>query len=349
MKPIATMLSRFWYSVFHDRVPGLIDEKDPRNFGAHVIAGRVTRDDLTDEDFSTVLFDELIDQKNTDFCVGCGEAYAKEATEGMKMSWAGAFANTCRYMGSIPSWGMSILTMKKAAVQYGVPERGLWEYDGNRDRSADWTRMTQEVKDNAVRHADDSYFEVSPESGLDQFDTFRAYLNKFRTNKVVIQTGVDGHNVTLIGQEKVNGEMKLYGPDSYGNRSLKYRIGSSVNGYRYFSRWEANQLFTGYMSFDMPRSLAELLAKYDGKAVKLEAIPECYFISEGKRHLLKNEAVAWSYGTLLFGDDNVFVLTYDEMNLIPIGEAASFDGGKNAPIIRRLLEKTNRLELINEN
>jgi hypothetical protein len=328
-------------------VRGLWDERDDRNFAARVIAGEVTKVDLIDYDFQTCE-PTLKHQGASDFCVGYSKAYAKEATEEKTMSGPGAFAMGCRTLGYIPEWGISILQVMKAAVKYGVPEDRLWPLTGDRKHDADWLEMNEETVRNAELHKDRSYFEIQGINEMDRFDQFRAYLHKFKDSKAVIETGVDGHAVTLIGQKWHDGELCLFGPDSYGKWNYNYRWGKCVDGYRYFNRNDARYLFIGYMAFDMPRSLAELLNAYDGKAVKLESSNDCYLIEKGERQLLVNEAVAWSHNTLLFGEDYVFVLTDEEMSEIPLGKPASFSDGANADIVRRILEKVNRTDLINE-
>ena len=339
----------FIYNVLKRPVRGLYDERDERNFGARVIAGEITEDDLTDEEFRTCEL-ELQHQGASDFCVGYGKAYGKQATEGRLMSGPGAFAMGARAMGYIPDWGISILQVMKGAVKFGVPEYRLWPLTGNRNHDANWENMSQTVLANAELHKDKSFFEIWGIMEMHRFDQIRAYLNKFRDEKIVIQTGVDGHNVTLNGQAKhpETGELCLVGPDSYGNWNYNYRYGKCINGYRYFNRHDAMYLFVPYFSFDMPRELAELLNTYDGKAVKLQSEPHCYLVKNGQKHLLKNEATAWSHNTLLFGENFVFVLTQEEFDLIPVGKPASFGEGANHEIVRRILEKTGRADLINE-
>jgi hypothetical protein len=327
----------------------IYDETDSRNFNSSNIAGQISKEDLVDLDFVNFMPAEFIDQVSTDFCVGCGEAYAKEATEGKPMSWNGAFALCCKLLGYIESWGTSILRMKKAGQKYGVPCRELWPYrqDKSRDWNADWKNMPQNVLDDALFHKDDSYWEVDIPWGWDDFDAFRATLWKFRTKKIVIQCAVDKHNVTLVGQKMIEGIMYLVGIDSYGTRSQNYRVGKSINGIRYFTRSEANLLSTGYFSIDIGRTLAELLNKYNEKAVKTDDSPDCFLIKNGQRHNLVNEYVAMSNNCLLFEPLNVYTISKDEMNLIPEGETAKFREGANWQIVQRLLEKFDKKEIIN--
>jgi len=334
--------------VLRKPVGGLYEEVDPRNFGAHVIAGEVTEEDLIEEEFSNIEIKELIHQKSTDFCVGCTKAYGKLHSEGVKMSWAGAFAMGCRARGWFTGWGISVLQVMRGAVKYGVPDERMWPYTGNRNYSANWRNMPQRVLNNAMKHRDESFFQIYGIAEMDRFDQFRAYLNKFRDRGVIIQTGIDAHSVTLIGQKYHNGELCLYGPDSYGGWNHNYRRGKCVDGYRYFNRDDSRYLFVGYMSFDMKRDLAELLNTYDGKAVKTEGGKECYLVSGGKRRHLRNEAIAWSHNTLLFGEDNVFVLSMEELTAIPTGTDAEFDEGANRDVVLRILAKVGRTDMIND-
>lgn len=338
----------FRVNILKRHVHGLFEAVDSRNFGAKVIAGAVTIDDLTRKDFNVFLPDVLINQSTSDFCVGASNAYRKQATEGLPMSWAGAFAMAMRSQGYVSSWGTSILEMMKGCQKYGIPENRFWPWTGNRDYCADWKNMSQLVLDNAVKHRDGSFFQIEPMSGWDKFDIFRAYLWKLKDRKIAVQTGADAHAITLVGQVTMDGEIHLFGPDSYGINAPNYGFGRTIDGYRYFTRQEVNQMFTGYIGLDMPRSLAELLVRYDGKAIKKASVNDCYLVKDGQKHFLKNEAIAWSHNTLLFGEDYVFALTEEEFEEIPMGEQATFDSGSNRAIILRILEKVGKTDLINE-
>lgn len=329
---------------------GLYEEHDPATFGAKVLRGSVVKSDLTDEEFS-VLNPTLIHQLDSDFCVGGSRNYGAQATEKdtePAYSYAFAFA-VSKFWGDINAFGTSILAMCKGAVEYGICVRSLWNYQKNkRNYYANPQNIPPEAYNNAAKHKAGSYFKIEGQSGWDNFDLFRAYLNKFRDKKCVIHTGVDAHAITLIGQKKINGELKLYGPDSYGEDSIGYRVGKSVNGFRYFNRWEADQLMGAYILVDMPRDLAELLASYDGKAIKVDKKADCYLVKGGEKHLLKSEPIAWSHNTLLFDPDFVSVLSQEDFDKIPVGEPANFKSGKNWQIVQRILEKTNNLKLLED-
>lgn len=325
------------------------DEVDARTFGAEAVFGLALKSDLTEEDFTTVFITQpWINQGSTDFCVGTGKAYFKTVTEMINMSWAGAFAMGARSMGYVPKWGISILQVMKGAVKYGVPEERLWkfqEWNGTKKSGrayfADWRNMPSEVLANSEDHKDESFVVIYAQPGMDRFDQFRSYLKKFskQGKPIVIQTGVDAHNVTIIGQKKMDGEMKIFGPDSYGIRSINYRVGKSINGFRYFSRSEANQLFNGYIALDIPRAVTELLHKYNGLAIKASDGEDCYLVKEGMKRLLRNETVAWSHGIYFSVDVDIFTLPKHEFDLIPVGNPMAFQNGPLKPIVIRIAEK----------
>jgi len=327
-------------------IHGCYDEVDERTFGAKVIAGNVTRGDITEENFKTFAFKNFINQDWTDFCVGCSGAYAKEASELKgQMSWVGAYALACRYIGYVPPYGMSIINMMKARIQYGIPEEKFYPFNSRKRKSemANWKNLPPEAIENAYSHRDKSFFVLYSPRGWDRFDTFRAFMNKLRDKKIIVNTGVDGHAVSLAEQKRFGDERRIGGPDSYGLKDVKYRLGISVDGMRYFNRAEINQFFNGYIGLDMDRTLAELLNKYDGKAVKVEGNPQCWLIKDGKRRDLKNEATAWAYNTLLFDPHNVSTLEEAELRMIPEGSPVLYKNGEFYPIVQRMLEKVSTM------
>lgn len=327
---ILNIIKNYIISWKYRNMPKVYDEYDPNAFGADVVAGEVTRDDLTDKDFQTITLLEWVDQRWTDFCVGAGRSYGGQGTEKRVMSWRGAFALGCKYLGYIPGWGISIMAVCMGAVKWGTPEKELCKFDWTKTRNwnADWRNISGEAMLNAAKHKQNSATVIKIQPGWDKFDTFRAYLNKFKDKKIVIQTGVDGHNCTLFGQKVISGEIKIYGPDSYGRKDKNYRIGKCVDGIRYFARSEVNQLFNGYIVFDIERELVELLNQVNNKGIKLEGNPDVYIVYNGQKHLLKNEFAMWCWDIRDFPEpQDVFVLPEYEFNKIPEGaEAIYYEG-----------------------
>ena len=326
-----------WYGKKRD---GLFDEKDSRSYDLGASGITVTKEDLPIEQFRTFQ-PTLLDQFDSDSCVGFSGAYGSEATEGQVSSGAFLFSMSKKVMHrDWRSWGTSILGMCKAKCKVGVCKKELWDYKrGKRAYYANYNNIPQEAHDDASKHKGQSYFEVRRQNGMDMYDTMRAILNKYREKRIVIHTGKTAHAWTLIGCGE-NGE-GIERVDSYGERTLNY-------GFAFINRSVANSLFTPMVVFDMERELAELLNAYNGKAVKTDEDKECHLIKGGKKHHLKNECVGWSNGVLLFDDNFVHMILKDELDKIPTGEPAKFEDGINYPIVQRILEKTNKLELINE-
>lgn len=338
------MFKKFLRKLIKEEKPyfGCFDEQDERTFGAEVIGGQVEKSDLTDKDFKTCDFPDLIFQDWTDFCVGCSAAYSKQATEnkGM-MSWPGAYALACKYIGYIPEFGMGIITMMKARCAYGIPEYYLYPFDTKKTKVqlANWNNIPPMAIKNALEHRDKSFFIINVLPGWSKFDAFRAYLNKFKDDKVTINTGINNHAVTLCEQKTINGELRIGGPDSYGQHGLKYPIGITINGWRYFNKKEVVNFFGGYIGTDMSRTLAELLVAYTGKAIKVENDSKCWLVKDGKRRYIRNEAIAWANNTLLYDDNFVIVVKEEELNSIPVGNPLTYTEGQNYPIVQRVLEK----------
>lgn len=332
------------------RKPGCIQEVDNRNYLGKNLAGDISAKDLVNIEFSNATISELIDQKYTDFCVACGSAYASEATEGKPMSWAGMYKIYCKYIGYVPGYGASILKVLMAKTKYGIPERQFDDFKAEKGRNwnADPANLSIEALNNASFHKSQSVWEANRPYGWDRFDCFRAWLWKFHDKKIVIQTGVDSHNVTIIGQKKhpITGELCLYGPDSYGTQSLNYRIGKSIDGWRYWSRAEANQLPTGNFVFDIPVDLAKLLNTYNEKAIKTADKPDCYIVRNGQKHSLVNEIVALSNNCLMYDPNNVYIVSQEEFDAIPTGEPVKFRDGKNWALVQRILELLNKLDVL---
>ena len=316
----------------------LYDEKDVRNFGSDALYTPV-REDVVDKSF--MVFDPTPqDQTDSDFCAGYSGAYAAEPTEGEPMSGAFLFAIAKKITGSWTGFGTSILQICKARQKAGVCRKALYDYiRGKRNWFANWYNLPQEAIDDALKHKSKAYFELIFPRGWDTFDTIRAYLWHFKDEKILIQSGRDGHACTLTGYDADRKE--IVGRDSYGLRTYD-------EGLRYFNRSFANGLFTPYFSVDMERSLAEILVEYNNKAVKIKDNADCYLITNGKKRLLPNEAVAWSAGVLLFSPDNVYEILKEDFDKIPTGEIMKFDEGKNRDIVLRILEKVGKLDLISE-
>ena len=326
------------YLRYGNKKDGLIDEVDERNFGSRAIY-TPKREDLVDETF--IVFNPTpLDQYDSDFCVGYGGAYVAEATEGRVCSGAYLFAMAKKLSGEYLRYGTSILKMCRARQKFGVCKKELYDYKkGKRNYYANWENIPQEAHEDAGQHKSKAYFALDIPWGWTKFDAIRANLWHFRDKKVLIDTGNNGHKITIIGYDKPKNA--LIAQDTYGDRTFN-------KGIRFIGEWEANRMFTPYFQIDMARALAELLVQYNGKAVKLKDDNECYLIYNSKKRHLKNEVIAWAHNTLLFDPNFVYEISKENFDKIPTGEPAKFKDGKNWQIVQRILERTNNTNLINE-
>jgi len=329
-----------WFKKLFNFIPedkGFIDEVDSRSFGAEVIGGAVTKDDIPTEDF--IVYDpKLKDQLDTDFCVNHSLAYAREATEKVQLSASFNFAWIKRFIDGSMSWGTSPLKACKSAVKIGIPELKYYNYNkrGKRNWFANWSNVPKEAKNNAELHKAQSYFELKSR-GMDRFDTILAYMNKFKKNKLLVLSGVDKHAVTGIGRATRNEVVTIQCKDSYDRAGMRYRVGKYEKGYRYFTRAEANQLFTPYMITDIPRALAEVLNEYNGKAIKTEDDKNVYLVKDGKKKLFRTEYYGWSHNIKLWSEINI--ISKQDIELIPLGEPVKIDEGEYWEVMKEIAVK----------
>jgi len=322
---------------------GLINITDDRNFGSQTVY-KPNKDDLEEATKETfvVFRPKLLDQYDSDFCVGFGNAYESDATEDFDCvseqgSGAYIYAGSKKWSGaSYLKWGTSLLAAGMARVTYGICNKELWDYKrGNRNYYANWANIPQEAHDNAAKHRAGVLYELSVPWTWSKFDAIVAALWHFKDKKVLIGTGNNAHRITVGGYDKESDALICF--DTYGERTYS-------KGIRYIYREEARTLFTSYFVLDIERELAELLVAYNDKVIKIKDNNDCYVVRDGKKHLLPDEKVAWSHGFLLApydGDKLVEVLEEKDFNKIPTGDEMAFEGGKNEWIIKRILEKYN--------
>lgn len=327
------------YLKYGKKIGGLIDVRDDRNFGSRVLF-KPTREDLAIATKKTfVIFNpKLLDQLDSDFCVGYGSAYEADATEdfnGESKQGSGAFVLACakKWSGaSISSFGTSLLAGAMARVVYGICDKELYDYKkGWRDWFANFNNIPPEALKDAQGHKASSAWELDVPWGWTKFDAIVSTLYHFKDKKVLIGTGNNSHRITVVGFDKSRDALICV--DTYGDRTYH-------GGTRFIGRLEAMSLFTPYFVLDMERSLAEILMLYNDKAVKLENSPECYLVSGAKKHKLLNEPIAWSFNTLLYAPNNVTIIKKEDLDKIPLGEPVDFRKGKNWELVKRFFELT---------
>ena len=322
---------------FFKRREGLIDLSDDRNFGSRALY-KPTKEDLAIALSKTfIVYDpKRVDQLDSDYCVGEGGAYEASATENFEQG-SGAFVFACAKRwsrASISAFGTSLLAGCMARLQYGVCRRELYEYKMfRRDWYANFANIPEVAFKDAEKHKCGSVWELDVPWGFTKFESIVATLYHLKDKKVLIGTGNNAHRITVIGYSKEKDS--LICADTYGTKTYD-------NGTRYVSRYEAGTLFTPYFVLDLERSLAEILVKYNSKVVKLVDSADCYYVSNGTKHLIPSELEAWSNGFLLAPFDEGKLteeIARKDFDKIPLGEDVKFEGGKYEWIVRRIYEK----------
>lgn len=329
------------------------DEVDSlgRNFDLGAVEGQVSKSDFPTKSF--VVYDpEQKDQLDTDMCVGESGAYTREATEGIKLSGAFAFAQAKKAEGSIQSFGTSPFRVGMALVNTGICEEDMWPIQSNkRDYLANWNKIPSSAYDDAIIHKGKSLWEAKIPWGMTKFEAMLAYLWKFKASNYLIMTGADAHAITEIGFLKAGDNFKdmpgiknpfditfredrLISKDSYDRSSMNYHLGYYKKGYRFFTADEVSQFFTGYMVTDLPRALAELLNKFNNKLVKSDT-EDVYLVQNGKKCLFENEEAVWSHGYSLW--DEIEHLTPDELALIQNGNPLTFNNGPLKNLVNEIV------------
>jgi len=322
---------------------GLIDQRDDRNFGSRAIykPDKADLEQATKETF-IIFSPKLIDQIDSDHCVGEGGAYEADATEdfdGESGQGSGSMVFACakKWSGAnIYSFGTSLLAGCMARVTWGICNKELFKYKrGMRNWFSNFANIPKEAFEDAKKHKAGSAWQLDVPWDWSTFNAIVATMWNFKAKRVLIGTGNNAHRVTVIGYDKKRD--CLICADTYGNRTFN-------NGIRFINRDEAKTLFTPYFVIDIERELAEILVAYNNKLVKIDNNIDCYLIKNGEKHLIPDEKTAWSNGFLLAPHDNgklVEIIPKQDLDKIPKGEDVKFGGGKNEWIIRRILEKYN--------
>jgi len=329
------------YLRYGKKKEGLVDLTDDNDFGSRAIYTPDKKDLEQALKQTFIVFNpKLLDQTDSDFCVGFGSAYEADATENFdgesgQGSGAYVFAMAKKWSGaSISTFGTSLLAGAMARVKYGICNKELYDYKkGWRNWFANWNNIKEEAIEDAKKHKAGSAWRLNVPWGWTKFDAIIATLWYFKDKKVLIGSGNKSHRITMGGYDIVRKAIICF--DTYGERTY-------LKGLRFVDRVEARTLFTSYFVLDIERDLAEILVQYDRKVVKLKNNKDCYLIKNGKKHLIPNEKTAWSRGFLLAPYDNgklVEIITEQELNKIPLGDNVKFEGGKNEFIVRRIMEK----------
>jgi hypothetical protein len=352
---------------------GCVDGFGSNDFDAEKVAGRMTKEYLTDEDFKTGGdIPYLIHQSWSDFCIACQVAYESMKSEGTKTSWSGMFKLIMKMLGYLTEFGTSVENGCKARIKLGIPEEKYdeWHNDKSRKFNADPKNLSAEALQNSKNHKGKSYLRISP-SELNMFDSIRGWLNKYKDKNLYIKGGIDNHawgvdrqytvkesgdtpifndikqtNNDLIKAGLKVGEMYLIGADSYGEESKKYRFGKSVNGWRYWTEKDMNQNYYAYFTLDVHRTLAELLNKYANKAIMIQGEDPVFYVENGEKHWIPDHLTAWCYNVKFY--EEVEKVSKSEMETIPEGDHLDQKKGELYRLFREVMNTKETLKFFNQ-
>jgi len=325
---------------------GLVDYTDDNNFGSQAVYTPTKEDAKQASKETFIVFNpKLLDQLDSDFCVGYGSAYEADATEdfdGESGQGSGAYILACAKKwsnASVSAFGTTLLAGCMARVKYGVCNKEEFDYKiGKRNWFANFNNIPSKAHAEAEKHKAGSAWQLKIPWGMDKFDSIVSTLYHFKDKKVLIGTGMNAHRWTIVGYDKARD--CLIRVDSYGKRTLN-------NGYGFVTREQARGLFTSYFVLDIERVLADILVQYDRKVVKTSGSPDCYLIKNGYKHSLVDEDIANSNGYLLAPYDKgklTEIITRKDLDRIPLGKPLEFKGGKFEFVVRRICER-NKIDL----
>ena len=269
-------------------------------------------------------------QRGVPSCVGESTAYAKAADEKVEISGRDGYRLAKRKENPIDllSWGTSIWCALDAQMDTGVAsekavpdisDKPLSVYVGIGDVT------DAVVADRAKHKTSRTYYVPRTEMVSTLWKTQRPIVtscrwysgDNFMAGGIMIGASgndVGGHAFCAIGVVRRN-------VDGISTRCLAVLNSWSEawgdGGVFYIPLNSTfNRLGNGYISVDIGGSLADILAKYDGRLVKVYGDPKIWKIENGSKRHIPSEREFFSFG-FIFGDE--IDITTDELDLIPTG------------------------------
>lgn len=279
-------------------------------------------------------------QRGIPSCVGESLSYQKAADEGVEMSGRDNYRLAKRKdgTGDPTSWGTSIWAGLDAQVDWGIAEEAVVPDISDRPIAeyVSLADVTPAVEANRAKHKSKrGYFVPRTEIVATLWQTQRPVVTScvWYTNDNAIGpsgvmgmpsgTSVGGHAFCVVGVVRRGGVRCLAvlnsWSEAWGDKGVFYIPLDGV----------LNRLGNGYVSVDMEASLADVLAKFAGKIVKVKGDPRLWSIEGGKRRHFENEAAWWAHGKLFVGTE-VFDIGAAELEVIPEGEKLTWANAKDA-------------------
>jgi hypothetical protein len=287
--------------------------------------------DCFDADFNPIpekIRQRILDQGQQPSCVGHGTSVQKSAQEGVLISPRDIFALCKKYDGEPNGWGTTLVAAQDALVNDGAAEDALVDRNPNVPQEVyrKDTYATPAIKENRAKHKGRRPFRVPRtmlRATLRQFEipvvtsTFWYQQDNAMPKDGIMRlpetNGIAGHCIAGIGWLKRGDVYVNHFGSEWGFNGLFFVPQDGTQ----------NRFNDGYVTLDMPEDVAAIVARYEGKNVRVTGKPEHYRIEGGKsRHYA--DAFAWfSFGNL-FGID-VFEISPDEMEVLPVGPAITID------------------------
>lgn len=304
---------------------------------------------LHDNDFR--IYEPAVEhQKSSDFCVSFATTTHKEKQEGKQLSPAGLQNIIKNRIDGNQAWGTSLQSAMKALVKYGCPTEADFPFKWNKGRN--WlldASHTNSLINKAAPYKSETYFKVdmNPNTFINYRSAMITYneciVSGLKWNTAYDKIGSDGilpeptgratygHAILIVGQKNINGKLYLDCLNSYGESF-------GDKGHFYVNKdLAARILYYGFISLDIERPLAEILEKYNGRAVKSDKTVDVFLIQDGKRRLFKNEWYCWAFGIKLWED--IIEIPKSELEKIPKGDPIKIDEGKFWRIMMEIAKK----------
>ncbi len=293
--------------------------------------------DLFDADFkrikTPVAGKPIKNQRAIPSCVGESTSYQKAASEGVEMSGRDAYrgAKTKENPIDLLSWGTGFWQALDFQVESGIAtvkivpdasERPLAEYVSMDDVTPAVVADRAEHKTKRAYYVDRTEIEATLwTTKLPVVTSCRWFSGDNQMPNAIMLgpsgTDVGGHAFCIIGIVRRIvvglGNVRCFAvlnswSEYWGDEGVFY-IPLTSAGF--------NRLGNGYVSVDIDSDLADVLAKYDGKIVKVQDDPRIWKITGGKKRHIPNERVFFPLG-YLFGDEQD--ITAGALALMPEGD-----------------------------
>jgi len=308
------------------------DAKDPRNFKYDNLVFGAPALELPTTDWEVAPV-QWIKNQFYDTCVGASGSVQKEYQEKIELSEDAAWI-LCKKEDGNTNWGTSLRQFQNVLVKYGIPEKSTFPHISLEDRDKFLAQpITQTHLDSASKHKAGSYWDINqwaPSGSPDYFDRLcdAMYREKQRvhvgsgwwanmnssglpTDRVIRApegSYKGGHAYVCNGWKYIKGEKVLDCVNSWGS-------GYGDNGHFYLTRAFVNEyLFSGYITIDIQRSLAELLNKYSGQLIKPESDNKVYIVSNGGKYWFNEEDI---FRVFYKDFSDVNTIDPEEVDIIP--------------------------------